>query len=57
MFNKDILMTGLTGVMCMVCILQAYKTTSAFMYVLMLALAVLNGYNFFYWLSKLVKGA
>lgn len=56
MFNLTILMTALTGVMCMVCILQAYKATSAFMYVLMLALAVLNGYNFFFWLSKLFKG-
>ena len=57
MFNKDILMTALTGVMCMVCILQAQKTTSAIMWVWMLALAVLNGYIFFYWLSKLFKGA
>lgn len=57
MFNKDILMTALTGVMCMVCILQAQKTAGVFTWVLMLALAVLNGYNFFYWLSKLFKGA
>ena len=56
MFNMDILMTALSGVMCMVCILQGQKTTNTFMYVWMLALAVLNGYNFFYWLSKLFKG-
>lgn len=57
MFNLNILMTALSGVMCMACILQCQKTTSTFMYVWMLALAVLNGYNFFYWLSKLFKGA
>lgn len=56
MFNKDILMTALTGVMCMVCILQAQKMVGGFAWVLMLALAVLNGYNFFFWLSKLFKG-
>ena len=56
MFNMDILMTALSGVMCMVCILQGQKTTSAFMWIWMLALAVLNGYNFFFWLSKLFKG-
>jgi hypothetical protein len=27
-----------------------------FAWVLMLALAVFNGYNFFFWLSKLFKG-
>lgn len=56
MFNMDILMTALSGVMCMVCILQGQKTTSAFMWVWMLVGAVLNGYNFFFWLSKLFKG-
>lgn len=56
MFNMDILVTALSGVMCMVCILQGQKTTNTFMYVWMLALAVLNGYNFFFWLSKLFKG-
>ena len=57
MFNMDILMTALSGVMCMVCILQGQKTSSTFMWVWMLVGAVLNGYNFFYWLSKLFKGA
>ena len=57
MFNKDILMTALSGVMCMVCILQGQKTTSAFMWVWMLVGAVLNGYNFLCCLSKLFKGA
>lgn len=56
MFNMNIFMP-LSGVMFMVCILQGKKTTRTFMYVWMLALAVLNGYNFFYWLSKLFKGA
>lgn len=56
MFNNDILMTAPTGVMCMVCILQAQKMVGGFAWVLMLALAVLNGYNFFFWLSKLFKG-
>lgn len=56
MFNKDILMTALTGVMCMVCILRAQKMAGGFAWALMLALAVLNGYNFFFWLSKLFKG-
>ena len=57
MFNMDILMTALSGVMCMVCILQGQKTTSAFMWVWMLGGAVLNGYNFLWCLSKLFKGA
>jgi len=56
MFNKDILMTALTGVMCMVCILRAQKMAGGFAWVLMLALAVFNGYSFFFWLSKLFKG-
>lgn len=56
MFNKDILMTALSGVMCMVCILQGQKTASTFMWVWMLALAVLNGYSFFFLLAKLFKG-
>ncbi len=56
MFNKDILMTALSGVVCMVCILQGQKTTSAFMWVWMLVCAVLTGYTFFYWLSMLFKG-
>jgi hypothetical protein len=56
MFNNDILMTALTGVMCMVCILQGQKTTSAFMWVWMLVCAVLNGYSFFFLLAKLFKG-
>nr|DAT82542.1 MAG TPA: hypothetical protein [Caudoviricetes sp.] len=54
--TRDILMTALTGVMCMVCILQAQKMAGGFAWVLMLALAVFNGYNFFFWLSKLFKG-
>lgn len=57
MFNMDILMTALSGVTCLICILQGQKSTSAFMWVGMLVGAVLNGYNFFYWLSKLFKGA
>ena len=56
MFNMDILMTALSGVVCMVCILQGQKTTSAFMWVWMLVCAVLNGYGFFFLLAKLFKG-
>lgn len=56
MFNKDILMTALSGVMCMVCILQGQKTASTFMWVWMLALAVLNGYNFFFVYQSCLRG-